>query len=218
MPVAGLDPGTLYHYTIVAVNSGGTAIGLDATFTTAYLPPTVATLAASSVTAGAATLNATVNPQGDATAGYFQYGTTTNYGECSATNELTAGTVGLASLTASGPVTASASGLAAGTVYHYRIVASNSGGTSFGSDATFTTLSVPPVQFTGKTTLDGKMVLTLASVPGASFTVLAATNMLQPLNQWTAIGTMTESSSGQYQFTDPCVSTNPQCFYLIRSP
>lgn len=219
MPVTGLDPGTLYHYCVVAVGPGGTAMGLDATFTTAYLPPTVVTLNASSVTAGSAALNAMMNPQGAATTYYFQYGATTNYGLVSATNELSAGMGGSASLTVSGPVAASVTGLDSGTPYHYCIVAGNSGGTSYGQDATFTTLNIPPVQFTGTLAAPGgSMVLTLASVPGATFTVLAATNMTLPLSQWTVLGSMTETSSGQYQLTDSCSSTNPQCYYVIRSP
>ncbi len=37
-PITGLQPGTTYHYRIVAANSGGSAAGADATFTTAPLP------------------------------------------------------------------------------------------------------------------------------------------------------------------------------------
>ena len=37
-PISGLQPGSTYHYRIVATNSSGTAAGPDATFTTAPLP------------------------------------------------------------------------------------------------------------------------------------------------------------------------------------
>jgi hypothetical protein len=62
------------------------------------------------------------------------------------------------------------------------------------------------------------MTLSLASVSGASFTVLCSTNVALPVAQWAAIGSMTEISPGQYQFVDPQPSTNPQCYYRIRSP
>ncbi len=39
--VSGLQPGTTYHYRIVAVNSAGTTDGLDRTFTTASVPLSV---------------------------------------------------------------------------------------------------------------------------------------------------------------------------------
>ena len=39
-------------------------------------------------------------------------------------------------------------GLTAGTVYHYRLAATNSGGTSYGNDGTFTTIPVAPVLLT----------------------------------------------------------------------
>lgn len=93
--------------------------------------PTVTTLAASAVANTSAQLNATVNPNAEATTMYFQYGLTTTYGSTSVTNLIgtTAGTYGL-----------SVSNLAAGTTYHFRAAAYNySGGTNYGSDLTFTT-------------------------------------------------------------------------------
>jgi hypothetical protein len=52
------------------------------------------------------------------------------------------------------PITANISGLSASHLYHFRIVATNGGGTSFGSDRTFTTLSAtgPPVVTTNPAT------------------------------------------------------------------
>src|SRR5439155_13277732 len=55
------------------------------------------------------------------------------------------------------------SGLSASHVYHFRIVAHNGGGTSFGSDRTFTTLSAtgPPVVTTSPATLIASFSATL---------------------------------------------------------
>jgi hypothetical protein len=133
--ISGLSQNTLYHFRFVASNSGGTTFGSDATFTTQGQPvPTVQTLPASSVTTTSATLNGSNNPNGANTTAYFQYGTTASYGSVTVlgnfgTNSQTIGT--------------SVTGLAAGITYHFRIVASNSGGTNMGSDATFTTTSLP---------------------------------------------------------------------------
>jgi pimeloyl-ACP methyl ester carboxylesterase len=133
--ISGLSQNTLYHFRFVASNSGGTTLGSDATFTTRGQPvPTVQTLPASLVTTTSATLNGSINPNGANTTAYFQYGTTASYGSVTVlgnfgTNSQTIGT--------------SVTGLAAGITYHFRIVASNSGGTNMGSDATFTTTFLP---------------------------------------------------------------------------
>jgi hypothetical protein len=94
--------------------------------------PTATTSAATSVSAAGATLNGTVNPNGESTAVVFDYGTTTNYGTtASATQSPLSGST-------SQPVSAQVSGLTPGTTYHFRVRATNSGGTGTGSDLSFT--------------------------------------------------------------------------------
>jgi hypothetical protein len=90
------------------------------------------------VTETSATLNAMVNPNGGAvTDCHFEYGTTTSYGT----------SVPCASLPGSegSPVAVSAAvtGLNASTTYHFRISATNAGGTERGGDETFFT-TIPP--------------------------------------------------------------------------
>lgn len=143
--VTGLTPGTTYHYRIIAFNADGSgtpAIGADESFTTTgtapvpSLRPTATTTAASSITASAATLAGSVNPEGQATTYYFEYGLTSDYGYQTAATS--AGS-------ASGSETemATLGALAANTTYHYRIVAVSPGGVTLGDDQTFTT-SDPP--------------------------------------------------------------------------
>jgi hypothetical protein len=104
-------------------------------------PPSVTTMAATEITPVQATLSGTVNPNGLETSYYFQYGETTEYG-ASTFPEGHAG-----SGTTSAPESATATGLRPGTMYHYRIVASNRDGTSYGLDRTFTTVVEPNVFF-----------------------------------------------------------------------
>jgi hypothetical protein len=134
--VTGLSPSTEYHFRLVTKNSNGTLAGPDIMFTTlAVTAPSVETKGAGGLGASSATLYASVNPRGGSvSACEFEYGTTTAYGS----------SVSCAALPGSGssPVTVSASiasGLAADTEYHYRISATNPGGTSKGADATFKT-------------------------------------------------------------------------------
>ena len=139
--IGSLSANTIYHFRMVAHNSVGTRYGSDRTFTTlsATGPPVVTTTPATLVASFSATLNGTADPHGLPTNVYFQYGATTSYGLTTAPQSHT----GNAYLS----ISANIRGLTANTVYHYRIVATNSAGTRFGNDRTFTTLTAtgPPV-------------------------------------------------------------------------
>lgn len=102
--------------------------------TTGGTPPAVVTNAATGVTSSSATLNGTVNPESLATTYQFNWGLTTSYGNSTASASAGSGAVPVAE-------TASLTGLLANTTYHYQIQATNSAGTSFGADQTFTTLT-----------------------------------------------------------------------------
>jgi hypothetical protein len=102
-----------------------------------YGPPTapsIGTELTAEVGASEAKLGALANPGGIPTAYRFEYGTTTAYGQSTPFPEGSVGE-GVASHT----VWASASGLAAGTTYHYRVTVTNELGTVSGPDQTFTT-------------------------------------------------------------------------------
>jgi uncharacterized delta-60 repeat protein len=96
------------------------------------LAPSLSTGPASGVTSSRASLSGSVNPNGEATSYHFDYGTSTAYG--SHTPAISVGS-GRAAVAASATV----SGLAPGTRYHYRLVASNATGTAHGADETLTT-------------------------------------------------------------------------------
>jgi len=119
----------------------GANAGADLTFTTAAAASTATTLAATSVSSSSATLNGTVKPNGAATAAYFRYGLTTNYGSYSATNNLAATNTTLS-------VSNLISSLTPGTTYHFQLVAGNSVGTNAGADLTFTTRPAVPATTT----------------------------------------------------------------------
>jgi hypothetical protein len=135
---------TTYHFRISATNPGGTNKGTDETFRTLANSPTVLTGAASSAIQIAATLNATVDPNGaQVNECKFEYGTTTSYGSSAP--------CGSSPGSGTSPVAVSESitGLRSDTTYHFRISATNAGGTSKGSDETFGTLPNPPTVVTG---------------------------------------------------------------------
>ena len=137
--ITGLAPNTLYHFRVNGTNSSGSSSGADLTFTTGAAPPTVVTTAATFVAVNTAQLNGTVNANGNSTAVTFQYGLTTAYGTTVAGSP---SPVTGSSVTA---VFASIASLTPNTLYHYRVVGTNSGGTTNGSDMTFTTAGPPTV-------------------------------------------------------------------------
>src|SRR5688500_15185277 len=91
------------------------------TASTAYAAPGATTGGASNVTFSSARFAGTIDPNGQATTYYFEYGTTQRYG--SRTPDVSAGN-GDSGRT----VRSDVSGLAPNTTYHYRIVASNPSG------------------------------------------------------------------------------------------
>ncbi len=84
----------------------------------------------------AATLAAPVGANSQATEYFFQYGPTSEYG--SQTSPASAGSGASAAI-----VSSNVNALAPSTVYHFRAVATNASGTTYGTDQTFTTATAP---------------------------------------------------------------------------
>jgi hypothetical protein len=129
--ISGLLPNTLYHFRVVGQNSVGISYGVDQTFTMLPDPPAVTTGSAANVKMASATLNGTANPGGVAGTAWFEYGQTTSYGSTSSPQAIAGSSANNVAL--------QITGLAPHTLYHYRIVAQNSSGTTIGADGTFTT-------------------------------------------------------------------------------
>jgi hypothetical protein len=123
----------------------------------AYGPPTFgAPQAAGSVTRTSATLFGSVQAHDASTVYQFQYGTTSSYGGL--TEPTTVGGSRPHAIEVGFP------GLAPGTTYHYRLIASNQYGTTTGPEQTFTTNpATPPIVSTGQAS---EVMLTSATVGG----------------------------------------------------
>ncbi len=134
--LAGLRPGTTYHYRLLATNAVGQVEGADQTFTTppARLPM-VSTGQAGGVAQNTATLTGSVNPEGFETGYEFDFGVDTSYGT------RIFGDAGFEP--GAHTFTAPLQGLTPGATYHYRILATNVFGTVYGADQVFTTASYP---------------------------------------------------------------------------
>jgi WD40-like Beta Propeller Repeat len=130
-----LSPGTTYTICLRVVNKAGEEqVSSPETFTTSAEAPTVEETYVTDVSSTSTTLVARINPGGAHTTYRFEYATETEYkpvpnGE-GVVGEGTAGVLVSVHMQ---------EGLAPGTTYHYRVVASNTRGSAPLTDHTFTT-------------------------------------------------------------------------------
>jgi hypothetical protein len=166
--------------------------------------PQVTTDAATALSSTGATLNGTVNPNGNATTYYFEYGPTKAYGTKTAV-------VNAGSGSAKQPVSAPVSGLTASTTYHFRVVATNTAGSKTGKDKAFATLapgqtstglsiaSTPnPLVWGGATTIAGQLT---GARQTAGVDVTLRQNPYPYTGGFRALGTVKTDAQGRYAFT-----------------
>lgn len=120
----------------VRIAMAGAAVALIAPATAVAAPPTVTTGAAKDVTQTSATLFGSVNPRGNQTYSFFQYGTTRLYGQQTPEVDRGKGTTNIRT-------SADLVGLQPFTTYHYRNVAQYGQKLVFGEDRTFRTRRQP---------------------------------------------------------------------------
>jgi hypothetical protein len=138
--LTNLMSNTTYRCSLSAANTVGlTGFSAEISFTTLEAP-TAVTGPASDITVSGATIYGTLNPNGFDTTYYFQWGTNTAYGNTTAPFSV------LAQNTPINDLARTLTGLSPSTTYHYQFVATNSEGTHFGGDRSFTTLSTISIQ------------------------------------------------------------------------
>jgi phosphodiesterase/alkaline phosphatase D-like protein len=130
--LTGLSQTTTYYFQLDVSLNGQTYSGAVQTFRTSTPPPSVTTGRTSRVDGQGVTVSGAVNPAGAATTYLVEFGTSTAYGYSSKATPAGSGN-------SSVPVSVALDGLSPQTTYHYRLVATNAGGTSVGSDRTFRT-------------------------------------------------------------------------------
>jgi len=172
--------------------------------------PIVTTLDATGITSTTGTLNGTVNPNGLATTYKFEYGTTTSYG--TATTVTSAG-----SGSAAVNVSAGISGLTAGTTYHFRVTATNSDGTSYGLDFTFTP-GLPVVTTTAATAIGSNTATSGGNVTSDGGSAVTARGVCWATTaNPTVSGNHTSDGTGTGVFTSSITGLLANTLYHIRA-
>ena len=131
-PITGLTEATRYRFRLFAKSPGVTQEAKELTFTTAG-PPVIAALRSSGATQAALTLEAEINPSSLETTYQFEWGLTAAYGHL-VSGSIEPGTEAVR-------VTAPLTGLSPASTYHYRVVATNAGGTTESEDQLAETLN-----------------------------------------------------------------------------
>ena len=212
-PLSGLASGTTYFFRLSATNVDGTIKGVTQTFTTVGAPVVIMD-SATNLTATSASLNGSVNPRGSATTYQFEYGPTTAYGSKAPATAASAGSG--SSLV---PVSANLSNLSETVTYHYRLVAVNEAGTTYGPDWTFTTLTAPDVVTEAGETVDANSVIVEGSVDpnGTATSYRVQYGTTAAYGQESAVGyEELGTSSGEAEIVEPLSALKPATTYHYR--
>lgn len=184
----------------------------DVNVTGTILLPTVTTTAASAIAATTSTSGGNVTAAGSSTV--------TARGVCWAT---TANPIATGSHTTDGSgtgvFTSAITGLNSATLYHVRAYATNTSGTSYGSDLQFTTLaSLPVISTTTPTSITTTTASSGGNVSGMGGATVTARGVCwaTTLNP-TIAGSHTTDGSGLGVFTSAITSLIPNTLYHVRA-
>jgi sugar lactone lactonase YvrE len=136
-----LHASTTYFFRLAGENENGTNYGVTREFTTPTAVEGLSTGPVANLQPTSASLTGSLSPNGFDAHYYFQWGTTTSYGSTSPEPPGTDAGEGAGAVAAITGLT----GLAPNTTYHYRLLGTNSFGTTFGEDQKFTTSGPPRI-------------------------------------------------------------------------
>ncbi|MGD0756802.1 MAG: hypothetical protein ABR927_17270, partial [Bacteroidales bacterium] len=159
--LSGLLPGTTYYLRAYATNSAGTAYGDEVSFITSQIGvATLTTTTPTSITLTTAVSGGNITSDGG--------GAITAKGTCWATTENpTISDSKTTDGTGTGSFTSNLSGLVAATTYHIRAYATNSAGTAYGNDFSFTT---SPITAAALTTTSPTSITLSTAISGGNIT------------------------------------------------
>lgn len=210
--LTGLLPGTTYHIRAYAVNSAGVAYGNDLTFTTTSVSATLTTTAVTGITSSTAMSGGNITSDGGAAVTARGVCWSTSINPTISDNKTTDGS-------GKGVFTSTITGLQPATTYHVRAYATNSVGTSYGDDVTFTTLAGLPVV----TTNTVSAITQTSATSGGNVTSNGGAAVTERGVCWgtnsgpTISGNHVASGSGNGTFTTNITGLTPGTTYYVRA-
>ncbi|MCF8450687.1 MAG: DUF1566 domain-containing protein [Taibaiella sp.] len=215
--LSGLTPATTYYARAYATNAIGTAYGVQRTFTTIlYTAPTTTTDTPTSI--GCTSVTSGLNTSSDGNAAITQQGI------CYSTsvNPTTANTKVIAPINGIGHQTLFITGLTPGTTYHVRAYSTNSIGTSYGANITFTTLPLAAPTVTTNAIIG---ISTVGATSGGNITVGGCSNITTRGVCWgvnsssppTKDSSHTTDGTGMGIYNSTITGLNPGTTYYLRA-
>lgn len=211
--ITGLTPGSSYHVRAYATNSIGTAYGNDIAFTASAVTPTLTTAAISSPTRTTAVSGGNITNNGGAAV--------TVRGVCWSTSSGPLATgLHTSDGTGSGTFVSNITGLSPGTTYYVRAYATNTAGTSYGNERSFTTNPVLSPALT-TTTVTGLTTTTATSGGNVTDDNGAAVDLRGVC--WNTTGSPTSSEShtenggGAGSFSSSITGLTAGTVYYVRA-
>ena len=212
--MTNLTANTTYYVKAYAINSQGTAYGEEVSFTTnAIGMPTVTTSNVTDVTQTSASCGGNVTSDGGATV--------TTRGVCWSTSQNpTVSGSHTTNGTGTGSFSSNITGLAQGTTYYVRAYATNSAGTSYGEQKTFTTNSVnlPTVTTNSVTNVQQTTATCGGNVTAAGGATVTARGVCWSTSQNpTVSGSHTTNGTGTGSFTSNITGLTQGTTYYVRA-
>ncbi len=213
--LSGLSPTTTYYVRAYATNSAGTAYGQQISFpTTSVTLPTVSTATITGITPNSAVGGGNVTASGGANV--------TARGVCWSTSQTPVITGSHTSDgTGTGTFISNISGLSATTTYYVRAYATNSVGTAYGSQLSFTTTSsatIPTVTTTTVTAITSSTATSGGNVTSTGGATVFVRGVCWSTSQYpTTSANYTSDGSGTGTFVSGISGLSANTLYYVRA-
>lgn len=210
--ITGLSPGITYYARAYATNSIGTAYGNQISFTTTVVVPVMTTTTASAVTSSSASSGGNITSDGGASVTARGVCWSTSQNPTIANSKTTNGT-------GTGSFTSSITGLSPGTTYYVRAYGTNSTGTGYGDQVSFTTAAVlPTVTTTSLTNVTTTSLSTGGNITNDGGGAITARGVCYGTSPNPTIsGTKTTNGTGSGAFTSSLTGLTAGVTYYIRA-
>jgi hypothetical protein len=214
--ITGLSPATTYYIRAFATNALGTSYSLETSFTTlAFSVPTISSFSASSIYQNRAYASSTISFVGGPIITQKGFVWSTN------PNPTIALTTKNISTDSGSSVSTSITGLLPATTYYLRAFATNSTGTGYSPETSFTTLalsapSIPSLSTYSVTQTSTNTSIYISSDGGATISqkgIVWSTNS----NPTIALTTKSISNASGNSFNTPITGLSPETTYFARA-